>query len=98
MKKLIGVICILSIGVIAFAQKNETEVRVDLRDGSSFTGKTIMGNVMLVTAYGKLDIPLQSVTAFDLGITPDKSSEPKIINLIKQMGNSDEAMRKSAYY
>jgi len=97
MKKLIGVICLLSIGVITFGQKIETEVRVNLRDGSSFTGKTIMGNVTLVTAYGKLDIPLQSVTALDLGITPDKSNETKIINLIKQMGNSDEAMRKSAF-
>lgn len=81
-----------------FAQpKGETEVRVALRDGSSFSGKTVMGNVSLVTAYGTLNIPLQSVTALDLGITPDKSNETKIINLIKQMGNSDEAMRKSAY-
>jgi hypothetical protein len=72
-------------------------VRVNLRDGSSFTGKTQMGNVTLVTDYGKLDIPLQNVSSLDLGITPEKSGETKIINLIKQMGNSDENMRKSAY-
>lgn len=75
----------------------ETEIRVNLRDGSTFTGKTVMGNVSFVTAYGKLEIPLQSVTALELGIQADKASEPKIINLIKQMGNSDETMRKSAY-
>ena len=86
---------VLSLGL--FAQSKETEVRVSLRDGSSFSGKTLMGTVVLETDFGKLSIPLQSVTALDLGITPDKSSEPKIINLIKQMGNSDEALRKSAY-
>ena len=98
MKKLILASCFLFLASEIFTQtKNETEVRVALRDGSSFSGKTVMGNVSLVTAYGKLDIPLQNVTSLDLGITPDKSNETKIINLIKQMGNSDEAMRKSAY-
>lgn len=96
MKNLICVIFLLFISVITFAQ-NQTEVRVTLRDGSSFSGKAMMGNVSLVTDYGKLEIPLQNVTSLDLGITPDKSSETKIINLIKQMGNSDEKMRKSAY-
>lgn len=79
------------------AQKGETEVRVLLRDGSSFSGKTVMGNIGLVTAYGKLDIPLPNVTSMDLGITPDKANENKIINLIKQMANSSADMRKSAY-
>ena len=98
MKKLISVISFAAICIISFSQsKNETEVRVALRDGSSFSGKTLMGNVSLVTDYGKLEIPLQNVTSLDLGITPDKSNETKIINLIKQMGNSDENMRKSAY-
>ena len=111
MKKIIAVISALSIPVrhllvllmaggcaMGISQtKNETEVRVSLRDGSSFSGKTIMGNVSLLTDYGKLEIPLQNVTSLDLGITPDKSNETKIVNLIKQMGNSDENMRKSAY-
>ncbi|MBI4929560.1 MAG: hypothetical protein HY841_02270 [Bacteroidetes bacterium] len=97
MKKIISVIFLLSICVIGVSQTKETEIRVNLRDGSSFSGKTQMGNVSLVTDYGKLEIPLQNVSSLDLGITPDKGNETKIINLIKQMGNSDEAMRKSAY-
>ncbi|HEY4799465.1 MAG TPA: hypothetical protein VII99_10355 [Bacteroidia bacterium] len=97
MKKLfVAVFCFL-LGMTVVAQKNETEVKVTLRDGSMFAGKTVMGNISFATAYGKLEIPLQNVTSLDLGITADKSSETKIINLIKQMGNSDEAMRKSAY-
>jgi len=80
-----------------FSQNNQTEIRVNLRDGSTFSGKTVMGNISFVTDYGKLDIPLQNVSSLDLGITRDKSNETKIINLIKQMGNSDENMRKSAY-
>ena len=56
-----------------------------------------MSDVVLATDYGKLNIPLQNVSSLDLGITPDKSNETKIVNLIKQMGNSDENMRKSAY-
>jgi len=98
MKKIISVLAAVFLSSILFAQtKHETEVRVNLRDGSSFTGKTVMGNISLVTAYGKLDIPLENVTSLDLGITPDKANETKIINLIKQLGNSGEDMRKSAY-
>jgi len=85
------------ISILSFSQSKETEVRVNLRDGSSFSGKTVMGNISLVTDYGTLNIPLQSVTSLDLGITADKSSESKIINLIKQMANSSEEMRKGAY-
>ena len=96
MKKNICVFSLFLISVSAFSQ-NQTEVRVTLRDGSSFSGKAMMGNVSLVTDYGKLEIPLQNVSSLDLGITPDKGNETKIVNLIKQMGNSDEKMRKSAY-
>ncbi len=97
MKRISFIACGLFCSAFLFAQTKETEVRVNLRDGSSFTGKTQMGNVTLVTDYGKLEIPLQNVSSLDLGITPDKSSENKIINLIKQMSNSDENLRKSAY-
>src|ERR1035437_3557238 len=98
MKRTILFISAIFVSAIIFAQtKHETELRVNLRDGSSFAGKTVMGNVSLVTAYGKLDIPLENVTSLDLGISPDKANETKIINLIKQLGNSSEDMRKSAY-
>lgn len=98
MKKIIFTSIFWLLVSLLFAQtKNETELRVTLRDGSSFAGKTAMGNVTLITNYGKLEIPLQNVSSLDLGITPDKSNETRIINLIKQLGNSDENMRKSAY-
>ena len=97
MKKTFFAIAAICISLGLFAQKGETEVRVLLRDGSSFSGKTVMGNITLVTSYGKLDIPLPNVTSMDLGITPDRSNEGKIINLIKQMANSSADMRKSAY-
>lgn len=77
--------------------QNQTEMRVTLRDGSSFIGKVLMGKVTLVTDYGKLEIPIQNVTSIELGIISDKTLEPKIVNLIKQMGISDENLRKSAY-
>ena len=97
MKKLfpLSFLCFFSLSLLA--QSRETEVRVSLRDGSVFSGKTMMGNVTLVTDYGKLEIPLSHVTSIDLGISPDRTNETKIISLIKQMGNSDASMRKSAY-
>lgn len=97
MKKIILTLSCLLTALLVFAQTREIEIRVNLRDGSSFSGKTQLGNVSLVTEYGKLDIPMQNVSSLDLGISPDRSNEAKIINLIKQMGNSDENMRKSAY-
>lgn len=98
MKKCSVFFSLFFFSLTAFAQpKAETEVRVTLRDGSSFSGKTVMGNVSLATAYGKLEVPLVNVTSIELGIAADKSNETKIINLIKQMGNSSADLRKSAY-
>lgn len=96
MKKLLAVFLILAApGKAAFAQ--DVEVRLTLRDGNTISGSAKMSNVTLITDYGKLDIPLRSISSIDIGIASDKATQEKVSNLVKQMSNSSEEIRKNTY-
>lgn len=95
-KKIIGGLVIAFFAMNVHAQ-NDVELKLTLRDGNVMSGTSKMSSVSLTTAYGKLEIPIKNVTALDLGITSDKSVNDKVANLIKQLSNSNEQMRKTAY-
>ena len=96
MKKIIGGLVIAFFALNVQAQ-NDVELKLTLRDGNVMSGTSKMSSVTLITAYGKLEIPIKNVTALDLGITSDKSVNDKVANLVKQLSNSNEQMRKTAY-
>ncbi|MCW3102222.1 MAG: hypothetical protein JWO09_662 [Bacteroidetes bacterium] len=79
------------------AQGNDVELKLTLRDGNVVSGTSRISNIVLVTDYGKLEIPLKNVTSLDLGLSSDKPGAAKIASLVKQLSNSDEKLRKSAY-
>ncbi len=84
------------INMIAFAQ-SDVELKLTLRDGNVMSGTSKITSVSLSTDYGKLEIPIKNVTALDLGISTDKATSDKVAALVKQLSNSNEQMRKSAY-
>jgi hypothetical protein len=96
MKKIIYLWSIVFTTSVAIAQK-DVELKLTLRDGNVVSGTSKMGTISLSTAYGTLTIPIKNVTALDFGIRVDKTTTDKVINLIKQLGNSNEQMRKTAY-
>ena len=96
MKKNIIGILVLFCGLNIQAQ-NDVELKLTLRDGNVVSGTSKMASISLNTAYGKLEIPIKNVTALDLGITSDKTTSDKVINLIKQLSNSNEQMRKTSF-
>lgn len=96
MKKLIGMIA-LSFVVLNAQAQNDVELKLTLRDGNVVSGTSKIANVSLSTAYGKLEIPIKNVTSLDLGITSDKVTNDKVANLVKQLANSNEQMRKTSF-
>ncbi len=96
MKKIIGVLLVLFC-VLTIQAQNDVELKLTLRDGNIVSGTSKMASISLSTAYGKLEIPIKNVTALDLGITSDKATNDKVMNLIKQLSNSNEQMRKTAF-
>ncbi len=96
MKKLMYISFVMLLGLNLQAQ-TDVELKLTLRDGNVVSGTSKMSSISLVTAYGKLDIPLKNVTALDLGITSDKATSDKVSNLVKQLSNSNEQMRKTAF-
>ncbi|MCE3279547.1 MAG: hypothetical protein K0S44_1738 [Bacteroidetes bacterium] len=61
------------------------------------SGTSKLGTMVLVTDYGKLEIPVKNVTSLDIGISGNKAGSDKINNLLKQLSNTKEELRKSAY-
>lgn len=96
MKKAFLLITIVGITVFSFAQ-NKTEFTLTLKDGNIVTGATKTTNVTLITEYGKLEIPIKNVTSIELGLYPDYAQKSKILNLTKQLSNSNKEMREKAY-
>ena len=96
MKKIILFLSILAITNLANSQ-NKTEFTLSLKDGSVVTGSTKITKILLETDYGKLDIPIKSVTSIELGVHGDYSLKSKISNLIKQLSNTNTEMRENAY-
>jgi len=90
-------ICALSLAWRLAGAQQDVEVKLILRDGNTISGTTKLGNVSLVTDFGKLEIPVKNVSSIEVGISPDKSASEKILNTIKQLASTTEEMRKSAY-
>lgn len=96
MKQLIGMVVLALLAINTQAQ-NDVELKLTLRDGNVVSGTSKMASVSLTTAYGKLEIPIKNVTSLDLGITSDKTTNDKVANLVKQLSNSNEQMRKTSF-
>ena len=96
MKKTAFLLLILGISFITYSQ-NKTEFTLTLKDGNVVTGTTKITNVLLVTDYGKLEIPVKNVSSIELGIHPDNAQKANIVNLSKQLSNSNVELRENAY-
>jgi hypothetical protein len=98
MKKTTLFLLTLLVSSYLFAQNTEdVQVKTTLRDGSIYNGTVKVKNIMLETDYGKLNIPFKNVSYIDVGLTPDKTNEAKIIALAKQLSNETEETRRIAY-
>ena len=88
---------ILASAFAAFSQKN-VEVKLNLLDGNVITGTSTMNDVELVTNYGKLVIPVASVSTIKVGIGKDKTTYDKATSYLKILNtsNNDDA-RKGSY-
>lgn len=99
MKKTLLILVAVFIAAFANAQnsKEKVEYKLTLRDGSIMNGTSNITTVLLVTDYGKLDIPIKNVTTLEFGILPDNANKTKILGQLKQLSNSSEEQRKLSY-
>jgi hypothetical protein len=85
------------ISSLSFAQK-AVEVKLNLRDGTTISGTTIMNDVVLKTTYGQLSIPIQNVNTIVVGIGKDKLVSDKAAAYLKILNsNATEEIKKGAY-
>lgn len=96
MKSIIFSISILLSGLL-FSQK-PVDVKLNLRDGSTISGSTVMSDVNLKTKYGQLVIPIKNVTSIEVGLVNDKGIADKALVYLKVLNsNSAEELKKNAY-
>lgn len=97
MKRILSA-ALLALGITAFAQQKSVEVKLSLLDGNIITGTSMMGDVELTTAYGKLVIPVANVSTVKVGIGRDKAISDKANSLLKVLNSaSNDDARKAAY-
>jgi hypothetical protein len=96
MKNLLVLAILIGTTLTSLAQ-NKTQFTLTLKDGNVITGTTKITQIILTTDYGRLEIPVQNVTSIELGIHADESQKKNILNLAKQLSNSNEDMRSNAY-
>lgn len=96
MKLLLFSISILFSGLL-FSQK-PVDVKLNLRDGSTISGSTVMSDVNLKTKYGQLVIPIKNITTVEVGLANDKAISDKALVYLKVLNsNSSEELKKNAY-
>lgn len=96
MKSFIFSISILLSGLL-FSQK-PVDVKLNLRDGSSISGSTVMSDVNLKTKYGQLVIPIKNISSLEVGLGDDKATADKANVYLKVLNsNSTEELKKAAY-
>jgi hypothetical protein len=96
MKKAIALFLILYAQFI-FAQK-QADVSLELHDGNLIKGVAQVSDVELITAYGKLNIPVTKVSHIEVGIGRDNAVIEKAKSFLKILATAttDDA-RKGAY-
>lgn len=97
MKKIIVSMAAAIFAFNSIAQTKDVELKLTLRDGNVMSGTSKITSVSLITDYGKLEVPIKNVSSLEVGITADKTLADKIVNLLKQLSNSNEQMRKTAF-
>lgn len=96
MKKTI-IALFLAAGFCAYSQK-QADVSLELLDGNIIKGTATVNDVELITAYGKLVIPVSKISHIEVGLGRDNASSEKAKGFLKILStsNSDDT-RKSAY-
>src|SRR5258708_5855817 len=88
----------LTLGLTSFSQQKLVELKLNLLDGNVITGTSSMGDIELMTNYGKLTIPVANVSTVKVGIGKDKATSDKALSFLKILNTStNDDARKSAY-
>lgn len=87
----------IAAGVSAYGQK-QADVTLELLDGNIIKGTATVNDVELLTAYGKLIIPVAKISHIEVGLGKDNTASEKTKGFLKILAtsNNDET-RKSAY-
>lgn len=96
MKK-ITLLIFVFVNFLSYSQK-PAEVSLELLDGNIIKGTTSLADIDLVTAFGKLQIPISKVSHIEIGLGKDNSVAEKVKSNLKILSTSNvEETRKGAY-
>jgi len=96
MKTILSVVATF-LSVVLFSQK-PVDVKLNLRDGSTISGSSVLSDVNLKTKYGQLVIPVKNINTIEIGLVNDKAIADKAIVYLKVLNsNSSEELKKNAY-
>ena len=89
------VLAITNFWFISCSLTKPVELKLNLLDGNVITGTSQMGDIELITNYGKLTIPVANVSTIKVGIGKDKAVYDKTMGFLKLMDAFMMMHRKS---
>ncbi|MBS1651830.1 MAG: hypothetical protein JSU07_07465 [Bacteroidetes bacterium] len=96
MKKILLAVALITLG--SLKSQNQAEVSLELLDGNLIKGVTSLPDIELLTAYGKLTIPVSKVGRIEIGLFRDAGTTEKAKSFLKILAtSSNESQRKSAH-
>jgi len=95
MKKII--LLFLLVATIApniFAQTEEVQLRVKLKNDDVLTGTTSLRTIPFITDYGTLEFSIDQINSIQIGLTDSRFDKAKLLNLLDKVeyGTDDEKL------
>lgn len=75
-------VCIVAL-LFAGSLLAQVQLRVSLKDGNIIMGAVALPKILLNTEFGKLDIPIKSVSSIKMGIKQDDGVVAKIVDVVE---------------
>lgn len=96
MKKIISILFVC-ISFIAFAQTEEVQLSIKLKNGDLLTGVTALRTVDFKTDFGVLNFPIDQINSIQIGLTDSRFDKAKLLSLLDKIEYGNEAEKTNAF-
>ncbi len=96
MKKIITIL-FLAIAMISFAQTEEVQLSIKLKNDDILTGISALRTVAFTTDYGTLNFPIDQINSIQVGLTDSRFDKAKLLSLLDKVEYGNEIEKTNAF-
>lgn len=96
MKKILSILFIFSV-LFSFAQKQEVQLSIKLKNDDVLTGTTELRTVNFSTDFGDLSFPIDQINSIEIGLTDSRFDKVRLLNLLDKVEYGNDAEKANAF-